>query len=94
MRKTREILRQKWLLKRPHRAIRESVGTSIGAVCLPLSRAAEADSRRLHLWSGAPRRAPSPVRRSSRRLSGVVDSRRLHIIFPNNSRSLRTGSPS
>jgi transposase len=42
MRKTREILRQKWLLKRPHRAICESAGTSIGAVCLALSRAAEA----------------------------------------------------
>jgi hypothetical protein len=42
MRKTREILRQKWLLKRPHRAISESVGASLGAVSLALSRAAEA----------------------------------------------------
>jgi len=42
MRKTREILRQKWLLKRPHRAISESTGASTGAVCLALSRAAEA----------------------------------------------------
>ena len=42
MRNTREILRQKWLLKRPHRAIRESVGVSVGAVCLALERAAAA----------------------------------------------------
>lgn len=42
MRKTREILRQKWLLKRSHRATHESTGASIGAVCLALSRAGEA----------------------------------------------------
>jgi transposase len=42
MRNTREILRQKWLLKRPHRAIHESVGVSVGAVSLALERAAEA----------------------------------------------------
>jgi transposase len=42
MHKTREILRQKWLLKRPHRAVGESVGASVGAVSLALSRAADA----------------------------------------------------
>ncbi len=42
MRKTREILRQKWLLKRTHRAIVASVGVSVGAVSLALSRAANA----------------------------------------------------
>ena len=36
MRNTREIVRQKWLLKRPHRAISESVGVSVGAVSLAL----------------------------------------------------------
>jgi transposase len=43
MRNTREILRQKWLLKRPHRAIGASVGVSLGAVSLALKRAAEAE---------------------------------------------------
>jgi transposase len=42
MRNTREILRQKWLLKRTHRAIVASVGVSVGAVSLALSRAANA----------------------------------------------------
>ena len=42
MRNTREILRQKWLLKRPHRAIGASVGVSLGAVSLALKRAADA----------------------------------------------------
>jgi hypothetical protein len=42
MRNTREILRQKWLLGRPHRAICASVGVSVGAVCLALARAADA----------------------------------------------------
>ena len=42
MRNTREIVRQKWLLKRPHRAISESVGVSVGAVSLALERATEA----------------------------------------------------
>jgi hypothetical protein len=42
MRNTREILRQKWLLKRTHRAIVASVGVSVGVVSLALSRAANA----------------------------------------------------
>jgi transposase len=42
MRNTREILRQKWLLKRTHRAICASVGVSVGAVSLALQRAADA----------------------------------------------------
>jgi transposase len=42
MRNTREILRQKWLLKRTHRAIVASVGVSVGSVSLALSRAAQA----------------------------------------------------
>jgi transposase len=42
MRNTREILRQKWLLNRPHRAIGASVGVSLGAVSLALKRAAAA----------------------------------------------------
>jgi transposase len=42
MRNIREILRQKWLLKRPHRAVCESVGVSVGAVSQALTRAAEA----------------------------------------------------
>ena len=42
MRNTREILRQKWLLKRPHRAVGESVGVSVGAVSLALERASKA----------------------------------------------------
>jgi transposase len=43
MRNTREILRQKWLLGRSHRAIAASTGVSVGAVSLALSRAAEAE---------------------------------------------------
>ena len=37
MRNTREILRQKWLLERPHRAVVASVGVSVGAVSLALA---------------------------------------------------------
>ena len=42
MRNTREILRQKWLLQRPHRAIVTSLGVSVGAVSLALKRAESA----------------------------------------------------
>ena len=42
MRNTKEILRQKWLLGRPHRAICASVGVSVGAVSLALARASAA----------------------------------------------------
>jgi transposase len=42
MRTSREIVRQKWLLGRAHRAIAESVGVSVGAVSLALSRASAA----------------------------------------------------
>ena len=42
MRNTREILRQKWLLERPHRAVCASVGVSMGAVSQALKRAAGA----------------------------------------------------
>lgn len=43
MRNTREILRQKWLLKRTHREVVASVGVSVGAVSLALARAAAAE---------------------------------------------------
>jgi transposase len=39
MRKTREILRQKWELGRTHRQVAASVGLSLGAVALTLGRA-------------------------------------------------------
>lgn len=42
MRKTREILRQKWVLERSHREVATSVGLSVGAVAGTLKRAAEA----------------------------------------------------
>ncbi len=42
MRKTREILRQKWELGRTHREVAASVGLSLGAVALTLGRAAGA----------------------------------------------------
>ncbi|HLW95720.1 MAG TPA: IS21 family transposase [Solirubrobacteraceae bacterium] len=42
MRQSREIVRQKWLLGRAHRAIADSVGVSIGAVSLALARASAA----------------------------------------------------
>jgi len=42
MRKTREILRQKWELNRTHREVAESVGLSLGAVAVTLSRATKA----------------------------------------------------
>ena len=43
MRNSREIVRQKWLLGRAHRAIAESVGVSLGAVSSALSRASAAE---------------------------------------------------
>jgi hypothetical protein len=42
MRKTREILRQKWELDRTHRQVAASVGASAGAVAGAVSRAGEA----------------------------------------------------
>jgi transposase len=42
MRNSREIVRQKWLLGRSYRAIGASVGVSVGAVSLTLTRATEA----------------------------------------------------
>jgi len=42
MRKTREILRQKWELGRTHREVVESVGLSLGTVAVTLSRAVKA----------------------------------------------------
>ena len=42
MRDTREILRQKWLLGRSHRAIAESLGVSAGVVGLAARRAGDA----------------------------------------------------
>ena len=42
MRKTREILRQKWLLGCSNRAVAQSVGVSVGAVGETLRRAREA----------------------------------------------------
>ena len=42
MRKSREILRQKWVLERSHREVATSVGLSVGAVAATLKRAAEA----------------------------------------------------
>lgn len=43
MRSSREIVRQKWLLGRTHRAIAKSVGVSLGAVSLALARATTAE---------------------------------------------------
>ncbi len=43
MRKTREILRQKWELGRTHREIAASVGQSLGAVAGTLGRALAAE---------------------------------------------------
>lgn len=42
MHKAREILRQKWLLKRSHRDIAASVGVSVGVISAAASRAAAA----------------------------------------------------
>jgi transposase len=42
MRKTREILRQKWCLGRSHREVARSLGKSIGAISATVSRAAAA----------------------------------------------------
>jgi transposase len=42
MRKTREILRQKWELGQTHREVAASVGLSLGAVAVTLSRATKA----------------------------------------------------
>ena len=39
MRKTKEILRQKWALKRPHRDIAKSAGVSVGVVWSAITRA-------------------------------------------------------
>lgn len=45
MRNTREILRQKWLLKRSHRDIAKAVSVSMRAVSVAASRAAETHVR-------------------------------------------------
>ena len=50
MRKTKEILRQKWQLNRSHRAIGKSVGVSAGAVAAVLRRAGDAG---IVTWSDA-----------------------------------------
>ena len=42
MRKTKEILRQKWALKRSHRDIAKSAGVSVGVVWSAITRAKEA----------------------------------------------------
>jgi len=42
MRKTREILRQKWCLGRSHREVARSLGKSVGAISATLARATEA----------------------------------------------------
>jgi len=49
MRKTREILRQKWVLERSHREVAASVGVSVGAVSATLKRATEAQLERAAL---------------------------------------------
>jgi len=49
MRKTREILRQKWVLERSHREVAASVGLSVGAVSATLKRATEAQLDRAGL---------------------------------------------
>ncbi len=46
MRKTREILRQKWVLGRSHREVARSLGVSLGAVALAVTRAREAGLER------------------------------------------------
>jgi len=43
MRKTREILRQKWCLGRSHREVARSLGKSLGAISATLTRAATAE---------------------------------------------------
>src|SRR5437867_11502203 len=53
MRKTREILRQKWLLGCSNRAVAQSVGVSVGAVGATLRRAREAGLT----WDGLAGRA-------------------------------------
>ena len=47
MRKTREILRQKWVLQRSHREVASSLDVSIGAVSGTLHRA---HGRGLSTW--------------------------------------------
>lgn len=48
MRKSREILRQKWQMRRSHRAVASSLGVSVGAISSVLARATEAGLT----WSG------------------------------------------
>src|SRR5271157_6308779 len=42
MRKTREVLRQKWCLGRSHREVARSLGTSLGTVSMTVARATAA----------------------------------------------------
>ena len=42
MRKTREVLRQKWCLGRSHREVARSLGTSLGTVSMTVARASAA----------------------------------------------------
>jgi len=61
MRKTREILRQKWLLGCSNRAVAQSVGVSVGAVGETLRRAREAGLT----WGEVAELADDARRRSS-----------------------------
>jgi hypothetical protein len=42
MRQIREVLRQKWVLARPHREVAESLRIGLGTVCLVLDKAKQA----------------------------------------------------
>ena len=54
MKNIREILRQKWVLKRSHREVALSTGYSLGAVSATLKRAAEAGLDAVQLADTAP----------------------------------------
>jgi hypothetical protein len=76
MRNTREILRQKWLLKRPHRAIGASVGVSLGPLAVAQlaftsSNTSLRDRNGLRLRE-VQRRQRATARRKSRGLATMV----------------------
>lgn len=68
MRNTREILRQKWLLKRTHRDIVASVGVSMGAITLALTYA---------FWDTVIDRGPRAVLVNFERLNPLFNQPRL-----------------
>jgi hypothetical protein len=76
MHKTREILRQKWVLGRSHREVARSLGVSFGAVATVVSRAKAGGDRKLRRIHAAVRcgSGATPVRGTLRAGGGAREA--------------------